>query len=73
LYSFISFVQHFCVDQTMFYMSEHNASLVTVVRSEDLKFSQQCFGGFRSSPLLHCQLVTLLPVDTAEQPRRHEP
>jgi len=54
-------------------MSEHNASLVTVVRSDALQFSQQCCGGFKSSPLLRCQLVTLLPVDTAEQPRRHEP
>jgi len=54
-------------------MSEHNVSLVTVVRNEDMQFSQQCCGGFKSSPLLHCHLVTLLPVDSAEQTRRHEP
>jgi hypothetical protein len=39
LYSCMSFVQQFCIDQTTFYMSDYNASLVTVVRSEDLRFS----------------------------------
>jgi hypothetical protein len=70
---YISFVQDIHVDQTTFYMSEHNASLVTLVRSEDLKFSKQSHGGIKSSGLLCCQLITLIPVDNAEQQRRHEP